>query len=395
MGRVWVAEQIALERRVAVKVLTEEIIQTTEGRDLFQREARSTARVDHPHVIRVLDFDVTDEGVPFLVLELLVGETLEQHVVERGVLSIEETRELLAQTCDALGFAHECGILHRDIKASNLFLQRRPRAHGIDVKLLDFGIALRKLAPGVRPSAIAGTPEYMSPEHLNGDEIDERCDLFSLGVATYYALSGQFPFPGESAGEVAFAHARGTFTPITKLRPDLPDGIDAWFARALAMERGPRFANAVAMLDAFEDALSEHDAPHAAVAVSAPPAPSRSGLGWAKAGALCAVVAVVLFARFAHSGRPLAHAEATPSPIVTQPLPELPAAAVIVTATAFAPPEPIPHVDTPAFVVVSATSAPKPPPLRAKPKPKAAECDAGIDPYDLVIAGTEGFGNRQ
>jgi serine/threonine protein kinase len=383
MGHVWVADQLALERRVAVKVLTDEIIQTPEGRELFQREARATARVDHPHVVRVLEFDVTDDGVPYLVLELLVGETLEEHILAHGMLTVEATHELLRQTCDALGFAHECGILHRDIKAANLFLQKRSRGPEIDVKLLDFGIALRKNAP--RPATIAGTPQYMSPEHLNGEDVDERCDLFSLGVAAYYALTGQFPFPGDGAAEVAFGHAGGTFPRVTRLRPDVPAALDPWFSRALAIDRAERFMTASEMLEAFDEALAAREA---AVAVSAPPPrPTRSSrFGWAKAGALAAVVAVLLFARFAHTAKSQAHAEAQPSPIVTQPNTPPPAVTVA---------EPAP----PPVVVAMPATEPEPeparPPPRPKMKPKSRRRDAPIDPYDLVIAGTEGFGNRQ
>jgi serine/threonine-protein kinase len=387
MGRVWIAEQIALERRVAVKVLTEEIIQTAQGLELFHREARATARVDHPHVVRVLDFDVMDDGVPFLVLELLVGETLEERVVRSGPLAPEEAHELMRQTCDALGFAHECGILHRDIKAANLFLQRRQ--HGVDMKLLDFGIALRKNA--LLPTTIAGTPKYMSPEQLSGGVLDERCDLFSLAVALHYALTGQFPFPGDTAAEVAFAHG-GSAPPITSLRPGLPPALDAWFERALAIDPDQRFAHASEMFETFADALTARDV--VAVAVSTPP-PARSRTGWAKAGALAAVLTVFLFARFAHTSRAPSHSAPIPSPIVTQanaPPPAV-AAPVVVTATALPAPSHEPIVVPP---------APDPQPRRAPiahrvpppPKPHIITPDAGVDPRDAVIPGTEGFGNR-
>jgi len=383
MGRVWIADQIALERRVAVKVLTEEIIQTAQGLELFHREARATARVDHPHVVRVLDFDVMEDGVPFLVLELLEGETLEERVLRSGPLDPEEALELMRQTCDALGYAHECGILHRDIKAANLFLQQRPR--GMDVKLLDFGIALRKNAG--RPVAIAGTPKYMSPEQLSGASLDERCDLFSLAIAIHYARTGLFPFPGDTAAEVAFAHGGGA-PPITKLRAGLPPALDAWFARALAMDPDDRFRSASEMVETFEEAVSARDV---ALAVSTPP-PAKTSFGWAKAGAVAAVIAVVLFARFAHTARRPIHAAATPSPIVTQsatpappPPPLAPAVTVTATAMVVAPPPPAPDPEP----------LPSPPAParahRAKPRPKA---QAPVDPRDVVIPGTEGFGNR-
>jgi serine/threonine-protein kinase len=387
MGRVWIAEQIALERRVAVKVLTEEIIQTAQGLELFHREARATARVDHPHVVRVLDFDVMEDGVPFLVLELLVGETLEEHVTRSGPLALDEALELMRQTCDALGFAHECGILHRDIKAANLFLQQR--SAGMEVKLLDFGIALRKNAG--RPASIAGTPKYMSPEQLAGTILDERCDLFSLAIALYYALTGQFPFPGDTATEVSFAH--GAAAPsITKLRPDLPPALDAWFEQSLALDAEERFASARDMLEGFEDALM---APRdVAVAVSTPPPPAKTSFGWARAGALAAVLTVILFARFAHTARTPLHAAAVPSPIVTH-APDPPPPAVVVTATAMAAPTPEPVIAPAPARAQAATSiqAAKWRPAKPQPKPQPSS-SASPDPRDVVIPGTEGFGNR-
>ncbi|HEY2367109.1 MAG TPA: serine/threonine-protein kinase, partial [Polyangiaceae bacterium] len=233
MGRVWVAEQIALERRVAVKILSAELVGRDVGCELFEREARATARVDHPHVVRVVDYAVTPEGVPFLVLELLWGETLEERIQRSGPLALADVRVLLDQTADALAFAHEAGILHRDIKAENIFLQHRARPV-IDVKLLDFGIAFQRARPMLHATGIVGTPAYMAPEQINGAEVDERCDLFSLGVCAYYALTGEFPYRGDSVEQLVLSLSTGVFVPISKLRPDLPAGLDAGLARAIA-----------------------------------------------------------------------------------------------------------------------------------------------------------------
>ena len=250
----WVAEQIALERKVAVKVLSDEAIQSRAALELFYREARVTARVDSPHVVRVLDFDVTDQGWPFLVLELLVGETLEERVQRSGGMPLGDIRAMVEQTCDALRAAHECGILHRDIKAENLFLQRSLGKH-VDVKLLDFGIALFKSGAGARQGCPVGTPQYMSPEQMLGEELDERSDLFSAGVCAYYALTGTFPYPGESVAEIGCALSRGTFVAPSMRRPGLPSALDEWFRRALAVRVGERFSTAEEMSEAFAVAL--------------------------------------------------------------------------------------------------------------------------------------------
>src|SRR5439155_1343231 len=163
------------------KVLSDEGIQSKPALELFHREARATPKVDSPHVVRVLDFDVTEQGIPFLVLELLVGETLEERVLRTSALPLDDARAILEQTCHALSAAHGCGILHRDIKAENLFLQAGSR---VDVKLLDFGIALVKNSSGDAPTQMGpiGTPQYMSPEQMLGQNVDERSDLFALGV---------------------------------------------------------------------------------------------------------------------------------------------------------------------------------------------------------------------
>jgi serine/threonine protein kinase len=253
MGRVWVAEQLALDRKVAVKVLSDECIQSKAALELFHREARATAKVDSPHVVRVLDFDVTEQGFPFLVLELLVGETLEERVLRMGALPLDDARAILEQTCHALSAAHGCGILHRDIKAENLFLQAGRR---VDVKLLDFGIALVKNATGgPRQMGPVGTPQYMSPEQMLGQDVDERGDLFSLGVCIYHALTGAFPYPGESCAQIGCALSMGQFLPPSAYRLGLPRGVDEWFKKAIAVRVEERFSSPNDMLEAFERAI--------------------------------------------------------------------------------------------------------------------------------------------
>jgi serine/threonine protein kinase len=257
MGCVWVAEHIALDRKVAVKVMTDEAILDPATRQRFEQEARATARVDSPHVVRVLDFDFTEDGLPFLVLELLTGETLEERIVRSGPLSIEETKAVLDQTSEALGAAHSCGILHRDIKAENLFLQR---SDAIDVKLLDFGIALMKTPDPRKHITLQrgpiGTPQYMSPEQMMVAEVSEQSDLFSLGVCVYYALTGEFPFCGDTLAMISVACLRGSFQPPSVLCRELPTTVDAWFRQALALEPAKRFASTSSMRESFAVAVA-------------------------------------------------------------------------------------------------------------------------------------------
>ena len=259
MGCVWVAEQLHLDRQVAIKVIGNRVLSEPSARERFEIEARATAKVESPHVVQVLDFDYTDEGQPFLVLELLVGETLEQRISREGPLSLAEARELLKQTTHALADAHAADIFHRDIKAENLFLVARDE---LFVKLLDFGIALSRErasmpGPGGAPveTSPIGTPLYMSPEQtMTIGTIDERSDLYSLGVSMYYALTGQFPFNAETLAVLSFAQQREDFKMPSRIRPELGPALDAFFMRALAFHPEDRFQSAEKLFEAFDRA---------------------------------------------------------------------------------------------------------------------------------------------
>jgi serine/threonine-protein kinase len=333
MGRIWVAEHVALDRRVAVKVLSDDAIQSQAALDLFHREARATARVDSPHVVRVLDFDVTEHGLPFLVLELLEGETLEERIQRTGTLTLPEVRVLLEQTSHALAAAHGCGILHRDIKAENLFLQGRA---GVDVRLLDFGISQTMHGPAMRLLGPVGTPQYMSPEQMLQSDLDERSDLFSLGVCVYYALTGVFPYQGDTFADISCALSRGVYVPVTQLRPGLPLALDAWFERALAIHRDHRFVSAGDMTSAFLRALEDtRDTPVDAELELTPPIHHWSRTVWKTMGAIAALGCIAVAVRtemLSRHERPSAQppAEVTtitaaivrPAPSVMPPVPD-------------------------------------------------------------------------
>ncbi len=294
MGCVWVAEHVGLERHVAIKVMSS-VLATPAARELFGREARVTARVTDPHVVRVLDYDVTDDGLPFLVLELLEGETLEDHIVRTGPLSLAQAAAVLEQIGSALHATHACGVLHRDVKAENVFLVWH-REHTVDVRLLDFGVAV-SASRDRTPLLVGpvGTPQYMSPEAIVDAPLDERSDLFSLAICMYYALTGIFPFAGESVVERASLAAPPV--PISELRRDLPCSIDTWFSRALARDRDVRFATAQQMCDAFTKSLTHESPVPVEVAVRArevaPPAKKpRRAARWIAAAVITATIAV-------------------------------------------------------------------------------------------------------
>ena len=263
MGSIYLGEHLVLGTDVAVKVMAKPWASVPAARTRFLREARMTASVENPHVVRVLDCRHDQADEPYLVLELLHGENLEQRVRHNGVLSVFEVAEIVKQTCSALSAVHAAGIVHRDVKPENIFLVA---GSSIFVKLLDFGVArpLRDDECLDVDRLPAGTPQYMSPENMFEPEtMDGRSDLFSLAAAAYFALTRRSPFDADSLEGLYIQIEHAKFARPSKLRPELPESIDRWFEKALARNPEDRFQNANAMAEAFEDALRPREAPPA------------------------------------------------------------------------------------------------------------------------------------
>lgn len=261
MGVVWAARHLTLETDVAVKLIRPERVAadpTLAAR--FEREARATARIAHPHVVQVMDYGALDGGVPYLVMELLRGFSLAELLERGGRLSFATARALLEQLGSALESAHEHGIVHRDIKPHNVFITEESRGYPIFVKVLDFGVAKvlgSAEAPGASPAltetgVVIGSAPYMSPEQLEGRKnVDLRSDLWSLAIIVYETLTGAQPFQGSSFVAVGAAVLNGRYRPASELRPNLPASIDDWFARALCLDPDGRFQSAHEMVAAF------------------------------------------------------------------------------------------------------------------------------------------------
>lgn len=278
MGSVWLAEHVALRTHVAVKFLRDMYVDHPLAVVRLHREAEAAARIQSPHVVRVFDVSFTDQGVPYIVMEHLDGETLQDLVERRRRLSLEETVSLLRQLCAALGKAHEAGIVHRDIKPENIFLvDGEPEPF---VKVLDFGIAKNTVEEAERltvTGAILGTPHFMSPEQMaGGARVGPHSDLWALGVVAYFCLTGQIPFGGPTVAAVAVAIDRGPPPPPSRLAPGVPPAIDAWVLSLLEPDpaRRPRCARAV--LEALDAAVA---APHAPRPGQTEPMPPRESLG--------------------------------------------------------------------------------------------------------------------
>lgn len=253
MGSVWAAQHVQLGSTVAVKFMDPSYASSAAFRGRFEREARVAASIKSPHVVSVQDYGIDALG-PYIVMELLQGEDLHGRLERQKRLSVAEAASLLSQIGKALRRAHEAGLVHRDLKPRNIFLAR------VDdeeiAKVLDFGIAKDTVARSVGESTstgeLMGSPHYMSPEQLRADkDLDPRSDLWGLGVILFRCLTGRLPFPGDVLGTVM---ARVLVDPIplaSQIAPDLPPGVDDFFARALARDRDQRFQSVREMVDAF------------------------------------------------------------------------------------------------------------------------------------------------
>ena len=261
MGCVWIAEHITLDMQVAVKFMGCELANDPVSVARFSREAVAASRVKSPHVVQMLDHGVTDDGVPYIAMELLEGCDLARKLRERSPLSTVEVEAIVKQVALALDRAHARGVVHRDIKPENIFLCDVGGDEPF-VKLLDFGIAKAAERSHLamvktRTGALMGSPCYMSPEQLLGaDDVDFRTDLWALGAVAFEALTGKRPFQAGNLGELIARVGHAPLPSLSALRPSLPPELDTWFRRACARERDDRFASAGEMARALSAALS-------------------------------------------------------------------------------------------------------------------------------------------
>src|SRR5579859_5461013 len=257
MGSVWEGRHNSLGTRVAIKFIDPEYVESQEACARFVTEARAAATIQSKHAIQIFDHGVTDDGRPYIVMELLQGEPLDKRIDRLGRISLPETARILAQVCRALQRAHDAGIIHRDLKPENIFLVRSPDDDEEIAKVLDFGIAKFKAPPdqqGVSSStktgAVLGTPYYMAPEQARGlRSIDYRADLWSLGIIAYKCVTGVLPFEGESVGDLLVKICTAPPPVPSHVLHGLPPAFDAWFARTMEREPARRFTNATELAD--------------------------------------------------------------------------------------------------------------------------------------------------
>lgn len=256
MGHVWIAEHRALRTEVAVKLLWPTRELSPRELERFLREASAAARVKSPHVVTVFDSGVSDVVGPYLVMELLEGEDLEERLHRDDVLSPAETTGIFSQICHAIDQAHESGLVHRDLKPANIFLLRGPN-QSVFAKVLDFGIARDVEDPlTMTENIVIGTPGYMSPEQACGGEITPASDLYSLGLVAFRTLTGTHAISRSSRDALGFSAYKLDLPRPSTRRPGLPESLDAWFKKACAFAREDRFASASDLADALAIALA-------------------------------------------------------------------------------------------------------------------------------------------
>jgi serine/threonine protein kinase/class 3 adenylate cyclase/predicted ATPase len=256
MGEVYLAEHTPLRRLCAVKVIRTGLAGYEKGLQRFEREVRAVASLTHPNTVHVYDYGRAADGTFFYAMEYLPGPTLECLCGQYGPLPPQRAIHLLRQVCGPLREAHRIGLVHRDVKPTNVIVCERGGLRDV-VKLLDFGL-VRAVGPGAadekltRDGMVTGTPAYMSPEQAEGaSELDGRSDLYSLGAVAYFLLTGRPPFVKEAALQLLLAHARETVKPPTLFRPDVPPELEAVVMQCLEKDRGRRFPDAGALDEAL------------------------------------------------------------------------------------------------------------------------------------------------
>lgn len=260
MGRIYRAEQTSLGRSVAVKVVNPLLLTNDEIVTRFYREARAASALNHPNSVSVIDFGRTDDGVLYMVMELLRGRDLSALLEEEGALSIDRACRIMIDVLSALDEAHGAGVVHRDLKPANIFVEQRKKGRDL-VKVVDFGIATLATEQSTSvtlPGLLYGTPSYMSPEQVQGIALDGRSDIYAAGAVLFELLTGAPLFSGSTPGDIALCHLHVPPADPRSVAPErgIPDALAELLRTALAKEREQRFASASAMADALSDVLA-------------------------------------------------------------------------------------------------------------------------------------------
>ena len=263
MAIVYKAHHELLDELRALKVIRPDLARDTEFMSRFKNEAIMARKLNHPNAVRVDDLDIAEDGLPFIAMELVVGDTLKTLIQRTGPLPVSLVLDIASHVCEALDAAHKLGLVHRDIKPENIVLIAQREGPPV-AKILDFGISrLREETSGAKgltqTGMVIGTPEYMSPEQAlgkRGDEIDGRSDLYSLGIVMYRMLTGELPFQAETTVEMILQHLKTPPKAPHQLKPELaiPEAVSAIVMKALEKDREKRYATGAEMAAAIKKA---------------------------------------------------------------------------------------------------------------------------------------------
>ncbi len=260
MGQIWRAEHLVLGAPVAVKIVDRDVSRDEEALARFTREAQAAAQLRSPHVVQIFDYGI-DGGLPFIVMELLEGETLAKRLKRTKRLSPQDTSRFITHVARAISRAHEAGIVHRDLKPENVFLVQNEDA--AVAKVLDFGVvkietaALGPKGERTRTGSLLGTPFYMSPEQAQGNKtVDFRTDLWALGVMAFECITGKRPFESEGLGDLVLSICIRPI-PIPSEHGPVPSGFDEWFKKATERDPDARFQSSRELAETLRAVLED------------------------------------------------------------------------------------------------------------------------------------------
>ncbi len=353
MATVYRAYDPSFEREVAIKMLPRELLHDPQFKERFKREIKTIAALEHPAIVPVYDVGEED-GVPYFVMRYMTGGSLTQWI-DRGKFSLEDAARIIERVAGALAYAHKNGLVHRDLKPDNILFDNNG-----DPFISDFGVAkLLDSSTNMTGSGIIGTPAYMSPEQAQGEKVDNRSDIYGLGVIIFQMLSGQQPYNATTPMGIAVKHITDPVPEILKVDPTLPLSTDKIIKTAMAKNRDERYPSATELARALNEAAAKQKVDEAAPARST----GGSKLPLILSGAALLVVIVAAVALFALRGQPAAPVPtplpptaipATPTPLPTQAPTQAPPPTTAVTE-ALAPVVPVcaagvaPAVPTPSI----------------------------------------------
>lgn len=261
MAVVYKAHHTIMERTVVIKVMHGWLLSNAKSIERFMRECKVTAKLNHPNIVTVYDVGLINDKAPYLVMEYIKGESLADRIQRQGALSFKSVANIVIQICRGLQEAHNYGIIHRDLKPDNILLQDKSDRPDW-VKIVDFGISHFAKGGGQRltkTGRMVGTPEYIAPEQLKDKPVDNRTDLYAIGIIMYEMLTGKVPFEGESAEAILMKHLLEEPTPMVQHKPEFKDGtpFDDIIMRLLKKDPDERFQTATELRLAIEQVASK------------------------------------------------------------------------------------------------------------------------------------------